>query len=407
MPAAPPRRRLLAAQQDAAQAAAAEDCKLKLDSVAVELDFTVQKNQPAAANNSKPMFKIEGAMVFAYPCKHGDTAEANAKLELNIGEFSVPDFTVEMVFYCGVDGGATEPVFELKGFNEEAMVLGPVTVEQLELELVAYTYAEEEETVEESQEPEKPPAADADEPAAGPGASLGWAPAAAPAADADAEAPGASATNDTDTNTTGKKPIHVAGILSGYITVNLTSAQLGHPALLGLAPEQVPGLAESTLPAKATFSFDSRTNTFSMSAEIRYEDECVLVILQAAASNKCGAGQVMSVMGTITLKPACNTEGFGKVSGLRHCSDGEDAAGYELTAEAWGSFRTMVRPMLNRSKHQDTKIYLNLVGPKKQPRCDLGIRFRPSELGHFPTPSVYITECARWRTVPTICAGCE
>jgi hypothetical protein len=42
-----------------------------------------------------------------------------------------------------------------------------------------------------------------------------------------------------------------------------------------------------------------------MSAEIRYEDECVLVILQAAGSNKCGAGQVMTVMGTITLKPAC------------------------------------------------------------------------------------------------------
>ena len=50
---------------------------------------------------------------------------------------------------------------------------------------------------------------------------------------------------------TSKKPIHVAGILSGYITVNLTSAQLGHPALVGLAPEQVPGLAESTLTAKA------------------------------------------------------------------------------------------------------------------------------------------------------------
>jgi hypothetical protein len=63
-----PSRRLLAPQSDAAQAAAAaaatEECKLKLDSVAVELDFTVQKNQPvnstsANANASKPMFKIE------------------------------------------------------------------------------------------------------------------------------------------------------------------------------------------------------------------------------------------------------------------------------------------------------------------------------------------------------------
>jgi hypothetical protein len=41
-------------------------------------------------------------------------AEANAVLELNIGEFSVPHLTVEMVLYCGVDGSATEPLFELK-----------------------------------------------------------------------------------------------------------------------------------------------------------------------------------------------------------------------------------------------------------------------------------------------------
>ena len=41
-------------------------------------------------------------------------------------------------------------------------------------------------------------------------------------------------------------------------------------------------------------------------------------------------------MGTVTLKPACKTEGFGKISGIRHCSDGEDAAGYELTAQAGG-----------------------------------------------------------------------
>jgi hypothetical protein len=34
---------------------------------------------------------------------------------------------------------------------------------------------------------------------------------------------------------------------------------------------------------KATFAFDSRTNMFAMSAEIRYEDECVLIILQAAS----------------------------------------------------------------------------------------------------------------------------
>jgi len=188
-------RRLLAAQPDEAQAAADAECKLKLDSVAVELDFAVQKNQPAAANDSKPMFKIEGAMKFAYPCKHGEKAEANAKLELNIGEFSVPDFTVEMVFYCGVDGGVTEPVFELKGFNVEPMVLGPVTIEMLELELVAYTYAEEPVPVEEPESQEADDEA-SEGPAAGPAASLGWAPAGAP--DAGAEAPGPSALNDTN-----------------------------------------------------------------------------------------------------------------------------------------------------------------------------------------------------------------
>jgi hypothetical protein len=85
-------------------------------------------------------------------------------------------------------------------------------------------------------------------------------------------------------------------LLPGYITVNLTSAQLGHPALVGLAPGQLPGLGESSLTAKATFAFDSRTNMFAMSAEIRYEDECVLVVLWAAGSNTCGAGQVMTVM---------------------------------------------------------------------------------------------------------------
>ena len=162
----------------------------------------------------------------------------------------------------------------------------------------------------------------------------GWGPRPAAAAGPDTGAedppPGTAQKNATAP----KKEIHVAGILSGYITVNLSSAELGHAALVGLQPGQVPFLGDDpTLTAKATFAFDSRTNTFSMSAEIRYEDECVLVILQAAGANKCGAGQVMTVMGTLTLKPACKAEGFGKVSGLRHCGDGDGAAGYSLTAE--------------------------------------------------------------------------
>jgi hypothetical protein len=226
----------LTAAQSAEAKAAAKACKLKVDSVAVELEFSVQKDKPDATNTSKPLFKIDGAMKFAYPCKHGEKAEANAKFELNIGDFSIPDFTVTMVFYCGVDGSATEPVFELKGSNDKAMKLGPVVIEQLNLELVAYTYAEDS-----TEDPAA--AAPAEAPAAGPGAapeaSLGWW---GPAADAGAESPGPSASNDTDTNATAtKKPIHVAGILTGYIVANLTEAQLGHPALMGLLPEQVPG----------------------------------------------------------------------------------------------------------------------------------------------------------------------
>ena len=37
-------------------------------------------------------------------------------------------------------------------------------------------------------------------------------------------------------------------------------------------------------------------------------------------------------MGTIDFKPASKIEGSGKISGLKHCSDGDDAAGYELSA---------------------------------------------------------------------------
>jgi hypothetical protein len=88
---------------------------------------------------------------------------------------------------------------------------------------VAYTFADE--STEESLDADaEADAAAAEDYAAGPAASLGWAPAGAPDAGAAdySYAAGPSASNDTSTSesasesaTAGKKPIHVAGILSG------------------------------------------------------------------------------------------------------------------------------------------------------------------------------------------------
>ena len=172
------------------------------------------------------------------------------------------------------------------------MNLGPVTVEALEMELVAYTYNEggEEEAQEEQDiaQPAQDEVAQGPEAAASPEATSGL--------DYDAEAPAAADENSNSTKNNTKPPIHIAGFISGYIVVNLTS-DLGHPALTGLTPAQL-GLAEgeSELTAKATFSFDSRTGTFSVSAEIRYEDDYVLIVAQAAASTNCGEGDVQSIM---------------------------------------------------------------------------------------------------------------
>lgn len=239
---------------------------------------------------------------------------------MNIGEFSVPKFTVVAVFYCGVDGSATEPVFQLTGESNAPMDLGPVTVEALEMELIAYTYKDN----------------DADQghdAAEGPQAGLGL--------DYDAEGPAADRLDydyeiSNATHNSTKSPIHVAGFITGYIVVNLTS-DLGHPALVGLKPAQLGNLTEgeSELTARATFSFDSRTNTFAVSAEIRYEDDYVLIVAQAAASTDCGKGDVQSIMGTIDFKPASKIEGSGKISGFKHCSDSDDAAGYELSARLY------------------------------------------------------------------------
>ena len=44
-----------------------EECGFSLDSVAVEAEFKVQKNQPKNSNITKPLFKIEGDMSFVYP----------------------------------------------------------------------------------------------------------------------------------------------------------------------------------------------------------------------------------------------------------------------------------------------------------------------------------------------------
>ena len=325
----PGRRRLL---QTAVERAAAEECGIKLDHVAVDIEFLVQKSQPPGSNSSKPLFWIEGNMSFVYPCKDGDTAEANAMLQINVGEFSVPDFNVEAVFYCGVDGLSTEPVFKLKGYNNEPMELGPVTIELLSVDLVAYTYDDDD--GEEEEAAEEPAEVEAESPASTRRRLQGVDDDAGPDSDF---AEGPTASDDSDSTSGGshvmKSPIHLAGTLSGFIVVELSKAELGHPALRGLSPEQVPGLgADADLTARVTFSFDSRTNVFSIATEIRYEDDCVLVVLQVAAT-KCGEGQVQSVTGTVDFKPACSVDAHGKVSGLMYCSDGDEALGYELSAE--------------------------------------------------------------------------
>ena len=118
----------------AVKAAAAGGCNLKIEKVIVDVDFSVVKGDDA----EKPEFWVKGNAQFQWPCASGQHISAEAAFGLNIGEYSIPKFTVTAKLFCNVTDPLM-PVFILKGKQSDApIVLGTASLENVAVELRAY-----------------------------------------------------------------------------------------------------------------------------------------------------------------------------------------------------------------------------------------------------------------------------
>jgi len=113
--------------------AAEGGCSLKIQEINVEGTINVVKGDRA-----KPEFWLKGDMHYTYPCKSGDFVGAKAAFGLSIGEYVVPELTVDARFFCGVSDPLA-PVFTLKGIQGSKVIdLGAVQLENVFVDLKVF-----------------------------------------------------------------------------------------------------------------------------------------------------------------------------------------------------------------------------------------------------------------------------
>jgi len=108
-------------------------CSLKIQEINVEGTINVVKG-----DREKPEFWLKGDMHYTYPCKSGDFVGAKAAFGLSIGEYVVPELTVDARFFCNVSDPLA-PVFTLKGIQGSKVIdLGAVQLENVVVDLKAF-----------------------------------------------------------------------------------------------------------------------------------------------------------------------------------------------------------------------------------------------------------------------------